>query len=202
MPSSPSASALAPERIAARLGSRSIVLIGMPGAGKTSIGRRLAARLELPFVDADHEIEAAAGMAIPDIFEVHGEAAFRDGERRVIKRLLGQGPQILATGGGAFMAEDTRAAIAAMGISVWLKADHETLMERVRRRTNRPLLAGEDPEGVMRRLLEQREPVFALADLTVTSYNVAHDTIVASLLQALDGYLSHETPPPSTETPS
>lgn len=184
------------ERIVAQLGARSIVLVGMPGAGKTSIGRRLATLLDLPFVDADHEIEAAAGMAIADIFEVHGEAAFRDGERRVIQRLLAGGPQVLATGGGAFMNPETRAEIGRQGVSVWLRADHATLMQRVRRRSHRPLLAGDDADAVMRRLLEEREPVFALADIEVQSRDGPHETIVASLAEAVADHLS---PDPSRQ---
>jgi len=177
-------------RIVAGLGTRSIVLVGMPGAGKTSIGRRLATLLGIPFVDADHEIEAAAGMAITDIFEVHGEAAFRDGERRVIQRLLGEGPQVLATGGGAFMNADTRAEIARAGISVWLRADLDTLMQRVRRRNHRPLLARDDAEDVMRRLLAEREPVFALTDIQVPSRDAPHETVVAALADAVATHLS------------
>src|SRR3990170_5827058 len=127
-----------PERLLAALGSRSIVLVGMMGAGKSSIGRRLATRLGIPFVDADAEIEKAAGMSIPDIFATHGEPDFRAGEARVIARLLESGPQVLATGGGAFMNPDTRAAIGAKGVSVWLNADFETLMRRIKRRQDRP----------------------------------------------------------------
>jgi shikimate kinase/shikimate kinase/3-dehydroquinate synthase len=178
----------------ARLGRRSIVLVGMPGAGKTSVGRRLATRLGIPFVDADHEIEAAAGMAISDIFEVHGEGAFRDGERRVIQRLLGHGPQVLATGGGAFMNAETRDAVARAGVSVWLRADLATLMQRVRKRSHRPLLANADPDAVMRQLLVTREPVFALADLTIQSWETPHETIVTTMIEALGSHLADETP--------
>lgn len=173
------------ERVLARLGERSIVLVGMPGAGKSTIGRRLASLLRLPFVDADHEIERAAAMTIPEIFEKYGEAEFREGEKRVIARLLEGGRQVIATGGGAFMAEETRAAVAARAVSVWLKADVETLIGRVRRKSNRPLLAGADPEGALRRLLAAREPVYATADVTVQSRDVAHDDVVAALLAAL-----------------
>lgn len=194
VPSQPPVPDSACARIVDRLGQRSIVLVGMPGAGKTSIGRRLATRLKLRFVDADHEIEAAAGMAISDIFEIHGEQAFRDGERRVIQRLLAGGPQVLATGGGAFMNEVTRAAIASDGISVWLRADLATLMQRVRKRSHRPLLANTDPDEVMRQLLVAREPVFALADLTIQSWETPHDTIVSTMIAALEAHLADEIP--------
>lgn len=167
------------------LGERCVVLVGMPGAGKSSIGRRLAARLGIPFVDADAEIEKAAGMSIPDIFATHGEAAFRDGERRVIARLLAEGPAVLATGGGAFMNPETRAAVKARGVSVWLRADLDTLHARVRRRTNRPLLAVEDPRARLARLMEEREPVFALADIAVRSADAPHDNLVREILAAL-----------------
>ena len=176
-------------RIRARLGSRTISLIGMMGAGKSTIGRRLAQRLDLPFVDADNEIEAAAGMAITDIFSVHGEAHFREGERRVIDRLLHEGPQVLATGGGAYMNPHTRARIAESGPSVWLKADAETLMRRVRKRPTRPLLQTEDPEGTMRRLMDERYPVYANADMTLVSHEAAHETIVDELVALLDANL-------------
>ena len=167
------------------LKDRSIVLVGLMGAGKTTIGRRLAARLDLPFVDADQEIEKAAGMSISDIFATHGEAHFRDGERKVIARLLGDGPQVLATGGGAFMDSITRANIARSGVSVWLSADLDILMERVSRRNNRPLLQQDDPKSVMRRLIEERYPVYALSDITVESRDAPHDAIVADLLDSL-----------------
>ena len=153
--------------ITAALGARSIVLVGMMGAGKSTIGRRLAARLRLPFTDADTEIEAAAGMSIPDIFETHGEPHFRDGEARVIARLLDGGPGVLATGGGAFMREETRDRIRAKAISIWLKADADVIMRRVKRRADRPLLQTADPAGTVSRLLEQREPVYQNADLTI-----------------------------------
>jgi shikimate kinase len=136
--------------ITRQLGARSIVLVGLMGAGKSTVGRRLAQKLGLPFRDADHEIEAAAGMSIPDIFSIHGEAYFRDGERRVIGRLLQEGPMVLATGGGAYMNEETRARIAENGVSVWLRADLDVLMRRVRKRATRPLLQNPDPEGTMR----------------------------------------------------
>jgi shikimate kinase len=173
----------------AALGSRSIVLVGMMGAGKSTIGRRLAARLRLPFTDADTEIEAAAGMSIPEIFETHGEAYFRDGEARVIARLLGDGPAVLATGGGAFMREETRNCIRAKAISLWLRADADVIMRRVRRRADRPLLQTADPEGTVNRLLGEREPVYQSADLTISSRDVPHDRIVEECLEALHAHL-------------
>ncbi|MGA7486090.1 MAG: shikimate kinase, partial [Xanthobacteraceae bacterium] len=173
--------------VVAALGRRSIVLVGMMGAGKSSVGRRVALRLGIPFVDADTEIEKAAGMAISDIFAVRGEAEFRAGETRVIFRLLESGPQILATGGGAFINPETRAAIAAKGISIWLKADFDVLMKRIRRRHDRPLLRTADPAATLRTLLEEREPVYALADLTVQSREVTHDKIVDEIVSALVG---------------
>lgn len=177
------------ERIVAGLGDRSIVLVGMMGAGKTSVGRRLALRLQLPFVDADHAIEEAANQTIPEIFAEHGEAYFRDGERRVIARLLRERVQVIATGGGAFMSEETRQAIVASGVSIWLKAEADVLFERVKRRSNRPLLQTEDPEGTLRRLVEVRYPVYALADITIHSREVPHDTMVEEILVALDAWL-------------
>jgi shikimate kinase len=169
----------------ATLGKRSIVLVGMMGAGKSSIGRRLAARLGIAFVDADAEIEAAAGMSIADIFERHGESYFRTGEARVIARLLDGGPQVLATGGGAFINADTRAVIGAKGISVWLKADFDVLMRRIRRRTDRPLLKTEDPAATLRALMDVRYPVYAEAALIVESRETPHETIVEEIMLGL-----------------
>src|SRR5579872_5674020 len=146
--------------ILAALGSRLIVLVGMMGAGKSTIGRRLAARLRLPFRDADTEIEAAAGMTIPEIFDVHGEPNFRDGEARVIARLLDSGPAVLATGGGAFMREETRDRIRNKAVSIWLKADADIIMRRVKRRVDRPLLRTTDPATTVARLIEEREPIY------------------------------------------
>lgn len=173
------------QTVRAAIGSRSIVLVGLMGCGKSSIGRRLAARLELPFIDADDEIERAAGRSIPDIFAEHGEAYFREGERKVIQRLLCSGPQVLATGGGAFMNADTRANIRQRAISIWLKAELPVLMRRVAKRDNRPLLKQKDPEAVMRQLMETRYPIYAEADLTVDSREVAHDVIVGEIVQKL-----------------
>jgi shikimate kinase len=170
--------------VRAHLGTRSIVLVGMPGSGKSAVGRRLAARLELPFVDADDEIERAAGKPITDIFKDHGEPYFRDGERKVIARLLRSGPQVLATGGGAFMVAETRENITQSGISVWLKAELAVLMRRVLKRNNRPLLQS-DPEGVMRQLMETRYPTYAKADITVESHDLPHEAIVAEIIAAL-----------------
>jgi shikimate kinase len=160
----------------------------MMGAGKSSIGRRLAARLGLPFVDADAEIEKAASMTIPEIFGTHGEAYFRAGEARVIARLLESGPQVLATGGGAFMNAETRALIGAKGISIWLNAPFDILMRRIKRRTDRPLLAGADPEATLNRLIAERYPVYALADLTIESRDVPHETIVSEIITKLCNY--------------
>jgi shikimate kinase len=172
-----------------RLGARSVVLVGLMGAGKSTVGRRLAAKLALPFFDADHEIETAAGMTIPDIFRNFGEDHFRDGERRVIARLLQDGPLVLATGGGAFMSEETRSRIAQSGISIWLRADLDVLLRRVRKRSNRPLLDNPDPEGTLRRLMEVRHPVYARADLTVESHEAPHDRVVADVMKALGTWL-------------
>ena len=175
--------------ITRQLGTRSIVLVGLMGAGKSTVGRRLAQKLGLPFRDADHEIEAAAGMSIPDIFSIHGEAYFRDGERRVIGRLLQEGPMVLATGGGAYMNEETRARIAENGVSVWLRADLDVLMRRVRKRATRPLLQNPDPEGTMRQLMAIRHPVYALANLTVDSHEAPHDRVVIDVMKAVAEWL-------------
>ncbi len=173
------------------LGRRSIVLVGMMGVGKSSVGRRLAARLSIPFVDADTEIEKAAGMSIADIFARHGEPYFRSGEARVIARLLEGGPQVLATGGGAFMNADTRALIKVKGVSIWLQADFDVLSRRIsKRRNERPLLQTADPAETLRTLLAEREPTYALADLTVQSREVAHETIVADIMTALASFLT------------
>jgi len=171
--------------IVAALGTRSVVLVGMMGAGKSSIGRRLSARLAIPFADADTEIETAAGMSIPDIFATYGEAHFRSGETRVIARLLEGGPQVLATGGGAFMNADTRASISAHGVSIWLKADLEVLMRRIKRRQDRPLLHADDPGEILRALIDERYPVYAQAHITIQSRDVPHEKIVDEIVTAL-----------------
>jgi shikimate kinase len=176
--------------ISAALGTRSVVLVGMMGAGKSTIGRRLSLRLRLPFLDADAEIEVAhAGMTIPEIFERHGELYFRDGEARVISRLLDNGPGVLATGGGAFMREETRHRIRDRAISIWLKVDADTIMRRVKRRAGRPLLQTADPEATVERLIREREPVYQHADLTVWSRDVPHEKIVDECIEALHGRL-------------
>jgi shikimate kinase len=171
--------------LVAALGRRSIVLVGMMGAGKSSIGRRVATRLAIPFVDADAEIELAADMTIAEIFAVHGEPYFRAGEARVIARLLERGPQVLATGGGAFMNTQTRAALKEKAVSVWLKADLEVLTRRLRRRTDRPLLKTEDPVATLTNLLQLRDPIYATADVTVLSRDVTHDVIVDEIIAAV-----------------
>jgi shikimate kinase len=172
-------------RLVAALGNRSLVLVGMMGAGKSSIGRKLAQRLGLPFIDADVEIEQAAGMSISDIFAKHGEPYFRAGEARVIARLLEGGPQVLATGGGAFMHPQSRESIRHKGISVWLKADFDVLLRRIKRRSDRPMLKTDDPAETLRRLMAERDPVYAEADVTVMSRDVPHEAIIAEILSAL-----------------
>jgi shikimate kinase len=181
----------------AALGHRSIVLVGMMGAGKSSIGRRLAQRLGIPFVDADAKIEEAhAGVTIAEIFATYGEPYFRSGEARVIARLLDEGPQVLATGGGAYMNEGTRASICQKGISVWLKADFEVLMRRVKRRSaDRPMLQG-DPAERVRHLMDERYPVYAEADTMVMSREVPHETIVNEIVTELARKLGVAVPPP------
>jgi shikimate kinase len=171
------------------LGQNSLVLIGLMGAGKSAVGRRLAASLNLPFTDADSEIEAAAGQSIAEIFAEHGEAYFRTGERKVIARLLENGPQVLATGGGAFMDPETRAAVKEYGISIWLKASLRVLMKRVGRRDNRPLLQVDNPETVMKKLMAERNPVYAEADITVESKDAPHEVMVGSIIDALTARL-------------
>ncbi|MCP1336156.1 shikimate kinase [Futiania mangrovi] len=181
------------DRLKAALPSdRSIVLVGLMGAGKSSIGRRLAKKLGLPFSDADAEIEAAAGQSIADIFAAHGEEEFRAGERKVIARLLAERHGVLATGGGAFMSEETRDRIAERGISVWLKADLDLLHKRTAHRTHRPLLRTADPRKVLSDLIDARYPVYALADVTVESRDAPHEEGVASVASALLRHLEQK----------
>ena len=174
---------------------RTIVLVGLMGAGKTKIGRRLAARLNLPFFDSDTEIEAAAGETIEEIFRNRGEAVFRDGERRVIARLLAQPVHVLATGGGAFMDPETRAVIARCGVSVWLRADLDVLLARVARRTNRPLLQQSDPRTVLAELIERRHPIYAEADLTIDSGDGPLELTTTRVIAALAGSERASRPP-------
>ena len=186
--SPPSSPEPATEAGAAWHPDRTIVLVGLMGAGKSSIGRRLALRLDLPFVDADKEIEAAAGCTIEEIFERFGEAAFRDGERRGIVRLLDQAPHVLATGGGAFMDPLLRARIREVATSVWLHADIELLLKRVGRRNNRPLLKTSDPRTVLARLMEQRHPVYAEADVRIDSADGPPEQTVQKVIDALQHF--------------
>ena len=172
------------------LGGRTLVLVGMMGSGKTSVGRRLALRLGLDFADADAEIESAAGMTIADIFAKHGEPYFRDGERRVVARLLSERQRVLATGGGAFASAQTREQVARHGVSIWLKADIGVLVRRVRKRNNRPLLADVDAEATMKRLMAERYPTYAEADLTIHSKEGPHEAVVESILVALESGLT------------
>jgi len=167
------------------LGQQSLVLVGLMGAGKSAIGRKVASRLDLPFVDADTEIEKAAKQTIPEIFDTYGEDEFRRVEQRVIERLMGEGPQVLATGGGAFMNEQTRACIRRDGISIWLSAKIDLLMERVSRKANRPLLKNPDPRGVMISLIEQRYPIYAKADIEVPSKNISKDEMAGRVIDSL-----------------
>lgn len=175
-----------------RLGSRSIIFVGLMGAGKTVIGRKVAQVLDLPFVDSDHEIESVSRMSVPDLFETYGEAEFRALEQRVIARLLKSGPQVVSTGGGAFMNQDTRRAVARCGVAVWLKADIDTLMERVAKRQNRPLLQGDDPRAVMEELMRQRYPIYAEAHVTVTTRDERKEVIAAEAIDAVACYLDGE----------
>jgi shikimate kinase len=184
------------------LDGRAVVLVGIMGCGKSSVGRRLAHALGLPFVDADTEIEAAANQTIAEIFAQHGEPYFRAGEQRVISRLLKNGAQVLATGGGAFMNAETRSEIAASGLSVWLKADLSVVMSRVRRKPTRPLLNDPDPDGVMRRLMDERYPVYAQSDVTVWSRDVPHETVVLDVVSALETYLGLGTKTAQAARPS
>ncbi len=162
-----------------------IVLVGLMGAGKTTVGRRLAQRLRLPFVDADAEIESAAGMSVTDIFAKFGEPHFRDGERRVIARLVDGTPKVIATGGGAFINDETRTLILDQAISIWLDAEPAVLADRVRRRDTRPLLRGKDPLATLTELARARNPFYALAQIRVPSVAAPHETTVEAILKAL-----------------
>lgn len=175
-----------------RLKGRAIVFVGLMGAGKTSIGRRVAQALGLPFADSDHEIEAVSTMSIPELFERYGEPEFRALEQRVIERLLRQGAGVVSTGGGAFMNAATRDAIASHGVSVWLKADLDLLMERVSKNQNRPLLRNPNPRTVMKNLMAERYPIYALADITVESRDVRREIITEETLQALSEHLEQQ----------
>ena len=172
--------------------NRMIVLVGLMGAGKSTIGRRLAARLGVPFVDADDEVERAAGCSIGDMFEVHGEAAFREGEKRVIGRLLDGPVGVLATGGGAFMNEETRDRIREKGVSVWLRADLDVLVRRCARRDDRPLLRDGDMRETLENLIDRRYPVYGEANIVVDTGDKPHRTVVDKIMEELSagGYLS------------
>lgn len=185
--------------IVAALGGRSIVLVGMMGSGKSTIGRRLGARLHIPFLDADHEIEIAhAGMTVSEIFAQHGEPYFRDGEARVIARLLENGPSVIATGGGAFMREETRKRIHDKAVSIWLQADGDIILRRVKRRADRPLLQTADPAATIARLIDERSPFYQLADLAIASRDVPHEKIVDECIDALSAYLLSDGAPSSS----
>jgi len=181
-----------PASLTARLGDRSVVFVGLMGAGKTAIGRKVSQMLGLPFIDSDHEIEEISRMTIPDLFDTYGEAEFRALEQRVIERLLKTGPQVLSTGGGAFMNEETRRNVADRGISVWLNADLDLLMQRVQKRPNRPLLRTPDPRAVMERLMTERYPVYATARITVTTRDDKREIIAGEVLDALARLLGVE----------
>jgi len=183
--------------LTAALGVRSIVFVGLMGAGKTAIGRKVAQSLKLPFADSDHEIEAAARMTVPELFERYGEAEFRSLEARVIHRLLEAGPRVVSTGGGAFMNEGTRALIAASGVSVWLKAELDVLVDRVGRKSNRPLLKTGDPREILARLMALRYPVYALADITVHTRDEKREVIAAEVIAALRAFLMSEAAAPA-----
>jgi len=178
------------DRLRAALGTRTIVFVGLMGAGKTAIGRKVAAALELPFVDSDHEIELVSRMTVPELFARYGEAEFRALESRVILRLLAEGPHVLATGGGAFMNAETRMAIRQHGVSIWLRADLDTLMGRVAKKQNRPLLQTADPRGTMKRLMDERYPVYAQADVCVDTRDDRRETIAAEVIAALAAKLA------------
>lgn len=176
--------------IAARLGDRCVTLIGLMGAGKSTVGKKLSQMLGLPFHDTDTEIESAAQMSVAELFAAYGEPEFRALEARVVARLSSQGPQVLATGGGAYMAPETRQLLRQRAVTVWLKADVDVLMERVQRRATRPLLATADPRGTMLGLIEKRYPVYAEADITIVSRNVRREVIAEEIVEALDRYLA------------
>nr|WP_306228972.1 shikimate kinase [Aurantimonas sp. CSK15Z-1] len=180
-------------RIQAKLGGRAVTLIGLMGAGKSTVGRKLARLLDLPFRDTDEEIETAAQMTIADLFEAYGEPEFRQLEARVVARLVGEGAQVLATGGGAFMTESTRRKLRERAVTVWLKADLDVLMERVARRSHRPLLKARDPRAVMQDLIEKRYPIYGEANITVTSRAVKREVIAQEIITALDQFLGKET---------
>jgi shikimate kinase len=181
-------------RLKDRLGARSIVLVGLMGAGKTTVGRLVAQQLGLEFVDADHEIEHVSRMSVPELFEAYGEAEFRELEKRVIGRILLNGPQVLATGGGAYMNAETREAIAAMGVAVWLSADLDLLMDRVSRKQHRPLLKTADPRATMQELMKRRYPVYALADVTVQSRDERKDVIADEVVAGVDALMASQQP--------
>lgn len=177
---------LSPMSLVERLAGRPVVLVGLMGAGKTTVGRRLAQLLDLPFRDTDNEIEKAARMSVPELFEAYGEPEFRALEARVVSRLVAGGPQIIATGGGAYMNEETRALLKRDAVTVWLKADLDLLMDRVSRRSNRPLLRTADPRQVMSDLMEKRYPVYAEADITIETRNAKRDVIANEIVGALE----------------
>lgn len=180
------------EHLAERLAGRPLVLVGMMGAGKTTVGRRLAARLNRQFLDSDEEIEKAAQMSIPEIFEQRGEPEFRAGETRVIARVLKDRGVVLATGGGAFVNADTRALVKAEALSIWLKAEVDILFERVSRRSNRPLLKTANPRATLEKLIEDRYPIYAEADVTVISRDVPQDVVAGDVIDAVLGYLKRQ----------
>lgn len=180
------------EDLAERLHGRPLVLVGMMGAGKTTVGRRLASRLNRHFLDSDEEIEKAAQMSIPEIFEQRGEPEFRAGETRVIARVLKDGDIVLATGGGAFVNPDTRALVKSEAISIWLKAEIDILFERVSRRSNRPLLKTANPRATLEKLIEDRYPIYAEADVTVVSRDVPQDVVAGDVIDAVLGYLKRQ----------